>query len=361
MKVKNLKLKNFRNYKELSIDFEKGVNYLQGTNGAGKTSLVESIGLLPLCKSIRGSDEVDIINFNQDFALVEAIIEKEDYEKIRIVISRKGKAIKLNDYDVKKVSEIAGIVKVVSFLPKDTELFKEVPLKRRKFIDQSISMIDKEYLKVLGEYNHYLQEIRNLLRGFEVDKVLLSVLVKELVKRGMYLQKERKKFIYLINEELKSVCGYLDDNESEMNLIYIPMVDIDEVEKYEEFVYKKITDSMEYRNSSRISINGIHGDDIRFDYNKKDLGTYGSQGQNRLAVISLKIALFEMIKNKFNDEPIVILDDVLSELDLEHQNKLINLLSRIEQVFITGTSIQIKDNKKYKLYTVEDNTVRRIV
>lgn len=357
MWVKELSLRNFRNYNNLNLKFEKGVNYIQGNNGEGKTSLVEAIGLLPLCKSIRQSEEKDIIKINEDFLSVEALIESEHEEKLKIVISTNGKMIESNGVEVKRVSDIAGIVKVVSFLPRDVELFKELPLKRRKFIDSNISMLNKKYLLCLSEYNKYLNEIRTLIKNNDFDKALLQVLVQELTKRGLFIQKKRREFVSLINQEIKTVASYLENNQTTMELVYCPSILEMEQDKYSNFVYQSLLSNLQNKLGNRIQILGIHGDDLQFKYNKTDLSTFGSQGQNRLSVICLKLTLFKIMKEKFKSEPIVILDDVLSELDNLHQEKLINLLTRIEQVFITGTSIQIKDD--YTLFTAINNTVRR--
>lgn len=356
MWIKSLKLYQFRNYNNVSIDFVNGVNYFQGNNGSGKTSIIEAVGLLPLCKSIRTNDEKDVIQFGKEFARIEAKIQRDNEESIKIVISNQGKMIENNDIEIKKISEIAGVVKTISFIPKDTDLFKDSPSKRRRFLDSNMSMLDKQYLNQLGEYNHYLEQIRAVLKKEKVDEVYLQVLVQELAKRGKVLSKRREKFVKLLNEELVKISEFLESKRTAMELSYIPDVQICEDEIYYQNILEKIKQTMVTTN--RVVIKGIHQDDIMFKFNGKDLALYGSQGQNRISVIALKLSLFKLIKEKFHEEPIVLLDDVLSELDENHQKKLIKLLNRMEQVFITGTQNELKE--KYALYSIEDNQVRRI-
>ena len=359
MWVKKLKLYQFRNYEELNVDFQKGVNLIQGDNGKGKTSLVEAIGLLPLSKSLRTNDDKEMIQIEKNFARIECVIQKDVEEKIRIVISRQGKSIELNGQELKKISDLAGVVKVVSFLPKDAELFKSSPSNRRKVIDSNMSMLDKKYILELGLYNKYLERIRNLLKNENIDMVHLKVLVEELANVGVNILARRKQFIKLLNEEIKYINKYIEGDESKIEIVYKPDVDEVDEKKYCLTVLEKIEQQIKTNKQTKGLIRGVHQDDININYGGRDLAIYGSQGQNRISVIALKLSLIRLIKNKFNEEPIVILDDVLSELDEKHQKKLIQLLNRIEQVFLTGT--QIDFNEKCALFNVDDNIVRRML
>ena len=358
MWIKKLELSQFRNYEALSLDFQKGVNVIEGDNGEGKTSLVEAIALFPLSKSIRTTDDKEMIRLGGQFAKVECVVEKEFEEKLKIVISKQGKYVEINGSELKKISNLAGIVKVISFLPKDVELFKSSPSNRRRFIDSTISMLDRTYLLELSKYNKILDQIRILLKEEKVDQIHLEVLIKELSKLGIGIQTKRKSFIDALNEEIKVMSKYLEEDENKMKLIYCPDIGDEEENVYYSKVWDKLKQTLEMNKMARNLIKGIHQDDILMNFNEKDLATYGSQGQNRIAVIALKLSLVRMIKLKFKEEPIVILDDVLSELDELHQKKLIQLLNRIEQVFITGTKIYLIE--KYALYNVKDNVVRRI-
>ena len=358
MWIKKLNLYHFRNYEDLSLEFQKGVNVIVGDNGEGKTSLVEAIGLFPLSKSIRTNDEKELIKIGEQFSKIEGIFSKEYEEKIKIVISKHGKTVEVNDTELKKISNLAGIIKVVSFLPKDVELFKGSPANRRRFIDSTMSMLAKKYLLQLTEYNKLLEQVRNSLKE-EVDLTYLQVLVEQLSERGMLIQKRRNKFVSLLNSELKTISKYIEGDENKMELLYCPDIEMEDIEKekYFEKIFTKLKQNTENLKNARNFIKGIHQDDISMNFEGKSLSIYGSQGENRISVIALKLALIKMIKITFKEEPIAILDDVLSELDEIHQKKLIQLLNRIEQVFITGTKISFVE--KYTLYNVKDNVVRR--
>lgn len=357
MWIKSLKLFQFRNYQSVSLEFERGVNYIVGANGAGKTSLVEAIGMLPLCKSIRSADEKEVIRIGCDFSRIEALVQKKNPERMKLVISSQGKLIESNGTEVKKVSDIAGIVKTVSFLPKDVELFHEAPARRRRFLDSSMSMLDRQYLMTLGEYNRYLEELRALLKKGDPDPLYLEVLAREMSKRGESISRRRRKFLELLNEELTGIATYLEEGQTKLQLKYLPDIDARDEESYCAEVCEKIRQQQK-NFPARITVHGAHSDDLAMLHNGKDLALYGSQGQNRISVIALKLALFKLIREKFYEEPIVILDDVLSELDSDHQKRLIGLLNRIEQVFITGTKAEV--NAEYALYGVKENEIRRI-
>ena len=195
MWVKKIQLRNFRNYSEIDLIFEKGINFFQGNNGSGKTSLVEAIGMLALCKSIRTNDDKEMIKVDNESCAIISQLENEIDREYRIVISKEGKFVWLDGNEIKKISEMVGICKIISFLPKDAELFKDSPLKRRKFLDLNLSMQDKIYLKLLSEYNHYLLEIKNLLKNEKIDFLTLDILLEELSKRGYVLQNKRSEFV----------------------------------------------------------------------------------------------------------------------------------------------------------------------
>ena len=354
MWIEELALKNFRNYSDLRLNFSPGINGILGKNGSGKTSLVESIGFLALSKSFRSSDEKETIRFGADFARIEAKLHRDVARTYRIVLTPQGKKIEIDGAGIAKLSEMSGICKIISFLPKDVELFRDSPAVRRKFVDLNLSMLDPVYLKLLGEYGRFLTELRNLAKQENPDLVVAEVLSGQLAERGFDLQKRRIGFIDKLNEELCDVLSELDGGE--MKLCYHPSVNECEKERYIESVAKEVARSLACR-KGKISIPGIHLDDLEAVYCGRDLGIYGSQGQNRLAVIALKLALVGLIEKKFHEKPIVILDDVLSEFDSEHRSKLMKMLGRMEQVFITGTEIDF--DEKTELYTVEENQVRR--
>ena len=221
MWVKKIQLRNFRNYSEIDLDFEKGINFFQGNNGSGKTSLVEAIGMLALCKSIRTNDDKEMIKVDNESCVIISQLENEIDREYRIVISKEGKFVWLDGNEIKKISEMVGICKIISFLPKDAELFKDSPLKRRKFLDLNLSMQDKIYLKLLSEYNHYLLEIKNLLKNEKIDFLTLDILLEELSKRGYVLQNKRSEFVDLLNKNLSFISEKFLDSKDLLKLSYV--------------------------------------------------------------------------------------------------------------------------------------------
>ena len=221
MWVKKIQLRNFRNYSEIDLNFEKGINFFQGNNGSGKTSLVEAIGMLALCKSIRTNDDKEMIKVDNESCVIISQLENEIDREYRIVISKEGKFVCLDGNEIKKISEMVGICKIISFLPKDAELIKDSPLKRRKFLDLNLSMQDKIYLKLLSEYNHYLLEIKNLLKNEKIDFLTLDILLEELSKRGYVLQNKRSEFVDLLNKNLSFISEKFLDSKDLLKLSYV--------------------------------------------------------------------------------------------------------------------------------------------
>lgn len=357
MWVNSLKVRNFRNYTDFQLNFSKGVNFIQGDNGTGKTSLVEAISLLNMCRSIRTSNEMELIKFNEESAIIESQIENQIKRDFKIVLSKKGKYIELDGNVQKKVSSIVGVVKIITFLPKDVDLLKQFPQKRRKFIDSNFSMIDYEYLKLLSEYNYYLQEIRELLKGDKIDDIVLEVLLHEISKKGFEILKKRLYYFKLINEYLKKISMGLFKENDLFNLKYVSTLkNINSIDDYYNELQKSIKKER-LKDKNKIIVHGIHLDDFILEYKNFDLSLYGSQGENRISIIALKLSLYEFIKEKYDEEAIIILDDVLSELDEINQRRLIKYLTNIEQVFITGTKFNL--DIPVALYTVKNNKIWR--
>ena len=352
MLIKNIKLINFRNYQNIEVSFEKGINYIEGSNGSGKTSLVEAIGLLSLCKSIRTSDEKEMINLNSSSLIVNALINNQIDREIKIVISEKGKYISIDENEVKRISELIGVVKIISFLPKDVELFKDSPLKRRKFIDYAFSLLDKTYLKSLSEYNHYLTEIKELIKVSDFDETTLDVLLKQISKKGIYIMDKRKEYICLLNKYLANVNKYFSDNEFVINY----QSDIKNENNYYLEVKNKLLNDLKYQN--RVSVHGIHLDDMVCYHNNTNLSNYGSQGQNRTAILSLKLSELQVIYDEIEEEPILLLDDFMSELDINRRKNFLNNINNTQVIITCAEKIEfLKENVDYCLYQVKEGEI----
>lgn len=358
MIISKLKLTNFRNYSNCYIEFNKGINNITGINGSGKTNIVEAINYLTLGKSFKTSDDKTLIKFDEEYAKIEIELFKKEKINLKAVISKEGKKISYNDIELKKLSALSGKLITILFTPEDASFFKDSPLSRRKFLDINISNINNDYLKELLLYKNLLKERNALLKQENVDSVYLSVIENRMVDPQFKIIQHRKKIINDLNKILKNDYKKIDDEEVELKIKYHTFSNDDNYESFKENLLNKYKENFEQDLKRKSTSIGIHHDDIEMYRNGREINLYGSQGQNRIAVLALKISMLDLLKERIHDEPIVILDDVLSELDKEHQTKLIECLKEFEQVFITCAKDEI-DEIDSTIYVVKDNLVIR--
>lgn len=339
MFIKSLTLKNFRCYENLSLDFSQGINFFTGSNGEGKTNIIEAISLLSLGKSFVTSDEKECIEIFKDYTKIESIIDRGHLLKIEMCISQEGKKVSINNKELNKLSEMAGNVYIVTFAPNDVNFYKGSTANRRKFIDVSLSMLSPAYLSCISLFKKLLKD-RNALLKQDIDFTLLKVIDEQLAPLEYEIVKMRTKFIKQLNVSLKRVYEKLNIDAGIMNLEYLSVIPF--VEDKKEFVNKLIFQMKDdYANDikRKSTTRGIHHEDINFIFRGTNIALTGSQGQNRIASLALKVALADLIKEKYKEEPILLLDDVLSELDNNHQEALGNLLKDYKQTFLTGTEV----------------------
>lgn len=360
MIIKNLKLLNYRNYKKLTIDFNNKINVFYGRNGVGKTNIVEAIYYLSLTKSFRTNDELELIKINEKESLIQgrfnfnSLIDKG----IEIYLSKEGKKISINNERINKISDLASLINIIYFIPKDVLLLKDSPKNRRKFLDISISRVNKEYLLNLSLYSKVLKDRNNLLKEEVINKDLLDIYTSKLIEYSEKIYKVRKEYIDELNKVISKVYFNISKKEDSLKIIYIPLIDENSGNKnYYEELYQKYKNNEENDIKSKRTTIGIHLEDFYITLNNKNVGSYGSQGENRLSVLSLKLSQYCLV-NEEKNKPIIILDDVLSELDEIHKNNLLNYLNNeFNQVFITSTTpinylnfenYLIKDQECYK-------------
>lgn len=340
MLIKDITLKNFRNYKECSISFDPFMNIFIGKNAQGKTNVLEAIYLLSLSKSFKTNILDEMIYFNEEFAKLSTHVStsKKDI-LLEIIISKLGKKAMINSSEISKSSDYVGYLNVVLFVPEDLMLIKGSPSNRRRFIDMEISKISPIYLFNLNKYKKLLKERNKYLKILH-DKHLdaddyLEVLSEQMAKLQVDLIKRRIEFINLLNEITKKMYAYISQNKEALSIVY--------KSHYKQYDYEFILNKYKEQYSKDIrycSTNiGIHKDDIEICLNNQNAGTYASQGQQRSIVLSIKIALLELIKKEIGEYPILLLDDVLSELDDSRKSKLLNLIQDKVQTFVTTTSI----------------------
>lgn len=347
MIISQLTLKNYRNHNYLTYNFQKGLNIITGCNAAGKTNVVEAINFLSLVRSFRTQNDADLIENGKDKAEILATIEEGDIRrKIDVKINSDAKQILLNNKPIKKLSDLAKVVNVVLFEPKDVHLFKGLPKLRRNFLDLNISKKSPTYLDYLSRYEKVLRERNEILKSDKPDLTLLEVTTELLIKLSAPIVAYREIYVKDINDILIKITRALTGDMGEIKIHYTPFIKPGKSFNSEaKEAFKRVLDGDLKRKVTSI---GVHREDFSVSLNGRDIATFGSQGENRIVALALKLSPYFMIEDK-DKRPIVVLDDVMSELDEVHQKQLINFLKKFEQVFVTATELEVKDASHYHL------------
>ena len=370
MIIKSLELADFRNYENLKIDFSSGTNILYGDNAQGKTNILEAIFVSATTKSHKGSKDKEIIRFGKEEAHVRTILERDNAEyRIDMHLRKnKSKGIAIDGQKIKRASDLSGKLNVVFFSPEDLSIIKNGPSERRRFMDIELCQLDQIYLNSLSKYNKLVVERNKVLKDlFEhpENSVLLDVQDKQLCEYGSVIIKTREKFIRDLNEIIRPIHEKLTGGKEFLSVYYEPNVNSDEFEK-------KLRSSRQKDTYAKQTTVGPHKDDFSFivcKSNEKenpdslqdgiDIRKYGSQGQQRTASLSLKLSEIEIVKKAKKENPVLLLDDVLSELDSNRQNYLLNTIGDI-QTIITCTGLDEFVNNRFsidKLFRVTEGTV----
>ena len=360
MIIKYLELSDYRNYKETHIDLSPNTNIFFGDNAQGKTNILEAVFMTGTTKSHKGSHDADIIRFGNDFGVIRALFEKKDVEyKIGIQLRKdKRKAISVNGSPIKKAAELLGIVNVVLFSPEDLSIIKSGPEKRRRFIDMTLCQIDKEYLFDLSSYNKIVNQRNKLLKSYDRKTEIsdtLDIWDDQLVNYGIRIIKKREKFINETEKIINDIHHKLSGNEKKLSISYRKNSGEDE---YAEKLKNSRNRDMIYKSTSA----GPHRDDIDFDIDDINVRKFGSQGQQRTVALSLKLSEIERIKEQTGDTPILLLDDVLSELDMNRQKYLMDTLGDT-QTLITCTGLDEFVNNRFeinKCFEVKEGIIEEV-
>jgi len=361
MQITNLKLLNFRNYDKLELKFSNN-NIIYGKNGEGKTNLVEAIYVLALTKTFRSSNEKIIIKNGCDFTRIIGNVKDDISNNYELLINNNGKSVKINGNSYHKLSDYISNLKVIIFNPNDLQIIKDAPSVRRKLINISISEIDNNYLNLLSDYNKILKQRNSYLKTMYLNSnasnEYLDILTDKLIDIGIKIHDFRLSFINDINKLIKDIYKNISNIDS-LEIKYIS--DFNNLSKENiTKLYKKNKEKDMLFGMSRL---GIHHDDILFKINNQELKDFGSQGQQKNAIIAYKLAEIEVIKNRLNKLPILILDDLFSELDIEKINNILNMIDKNIQTFITTTEIdKVNENiiKNSKIFHVEDNMIKEV-
>lgn len=355
MYIEKLSLKNYRNIEKLNIELSKNVNIFYGDNAQGKTNILESMFMCATGRSMRTHIDKDLIKFGESSAHIQMIVNKSNYsDRIDVHIKqREKKGIALNNIVIKKLGELFGTVNIVIFSPEDLMLVKEGPSKRRRYMDMELCQMSKIYYDNLQKYYKVLKERNNLLKSNKKSLIeTLDIWDIQLVEYGKKIIESRKSFIDEINEIGRSIHSKITSNKEKLNIEYKPSVTFEEYEK-------KLSESREKDIYYQTTTVGIHKDDMLFFINNINARDYGSQGQQRTVCLTLKLSEIELIKNKTGEKPVLLLDDVLSELDKNRQNFIVNSIDDIQTVITsTGNGDILRNiNDKAKIFNVKNGNV----
>ena len=370
MRIKRLKVENFRNLENLDIEFSEGVNIIYGNNAQGKTNIIESIYIFSFGKSFRANKDIELLKFDKEYFLSNIEIMKRDRELEMDFgfdkISNK-KMIKVNGVIQKKISDIIGKLNVVVFKPEDIKIVTDAPSVRRKYIDYLISSISKGYLenitkykKVLEERNNLLKEIKIKLKGNRVlekdDEDFLDVYDKLLSKLNCEIYNERKRVIEKLNDYIYGIHLKLTENyinNEKLHIKYVSNVEEDIQKMYNNLIKSRLNDI----NKGYTSF-GIHRDDYIISINSLDVSIYGSQGQKKSSIISLKLSELKVIEEVIGEKPVLLLDDYMSELDERRRLKFLDIIEDIQIIITTTHKISI-EGKENTYFYVDNGKIER--
>lgn len=353
MYINKIKLLNFRNYEEQEILLNPSINIFYGDNAQGKTNIIEAIFLCSIGKSFRTSKDKEMINFNKENASVYIEYKKVDREgNIKIEIDNK-KNIYINGIKIKKLSELLGKINIVIFTPDDIQILKEGPQKRRRFLDIMIGQLRPNYVHILNLYNKTLEQRNNYLKQIKIEnkpEEMLEIWDEKLAEYGEKIFLYRNEFIEKLKEKINDIHSEITENKEILKIEYES-----DCKNKDEYL-KLLKERRKLDIIKGFSTKGVHRDDFVIYINNELVNIYGSQGQNRTVILSLKIAEMQVIYDEIGEYPILLLDDFMSELD-EKRRK--NFLEKIEnkQVIITCTDKIENINNEFKLFKVKKGVI----
>jgi len=359
MEISSLKLLNFRNYDSLEIKFSDNTNIIYGKNGMGKTNLIEAIYMLGLTKTFRLGNENVVIKKGKNIAKIEGLIKNNIINNHKIIISDSDKRIKIDNNKIAKISDYITKVNIILFNPDDLKIIKDTPMTRRKLLNIEISSINNLYLNLLNNYNKILKQRNSYLKALnkknKVESEFLNILTDQLIDTGLSIMEIRKSFINEINSYISDIY-YKITHKGHLSVNY-----------KSEFMGKSKLEllNMYKKNTSREIIMGKtlfgpHHDDIEFIVDSEIVKEFSSVGEQKNSVISYKLAEIKYIEDHLGKKPILLLDDLFSELDIEKINNILELIDDDMQTFITTTEIDKVDNKilkNAKIFKIENGLV----
>lgn len=368
MRVSELRLEHYRNYSDLQLSFTKNLTIFLGENAQGKTNVLESLYLLALTKSHRTTNEKECIEWEHDVARIKGTVERAAKSReLEVAISTKGRKTKINGLEQAKLSDYVGQLNVILFAPEDLALVKGAPQVRRRFIDIELGQMDRHYLYHLSQYQHALKQRNHYLKKAaetkQFDAVYFEILTDQFVEAGSQVLFARLRFIQQLEKWANHLHQRITHQKETLTIRYQPSIAIDETTSLEgiQTTFKEVLASQERRERQRqTTLAGPHRDDLHFFINGTDVQMYGSQGQQRTTALSVKLAEIDLMHELVGEYPILLLDDVLSELDDERQMHLMEAIEEKVQTFLTATSlehIQHKMKTKPSIFYVKHGVI----
>ena len=361
MIIKNIKLVNYRNYNSLNLDFNDKINIIIGNNAQGKTNILESIYVLALTKSYDKAVDKNLIMFNEKFLKINGLVNINSYNKnFEVLINESYKKVKINNNEISKMKDYISKINVILFTPDDINIFKDSPGSRRRLLNIELSQIFSEYVDLYNKYNVILKQRNEYLKSNNINKLYLDIINEKFVDLAISIIDYRLNYINEINNYIKDIF-YDITNINDLEIKYITNIEFNEdKEVMKDKFLSKLNDNYDREKLYGNSLYGPHRDDFSFFLTNKDLSIYGSQGQLRCAMISYKLSELEIFNKYKKEYPILLLDDVFSELDLNKRNNVIKYLKDDVQTIITTTDIDMIDKQivsKAKIITIDNGKV----
>ena len=365
MFLKNLQIKNFRNYDNLEISLSPNTTIIYGDNGGGKTNLLESIYVLAFTKSHRSFIDKTLIKNNKESAIIKGTLQNDMIYYLEIIINKAQKKLKIDNNIINKTGTYIEKMNIIIFYSEDLNLIKGFPSERRKYLNLELSQISKTYYNTINDYNKLLKIRNDYLKKInteeEIDKNYFKVLTDYIVEKSIFIYQMRAKYIEKLNKICPNIFKEITKKKN-FKIIYKPSIEFKDYEKetIRKELNKAFIDNIEREIRLKNTLYGPHHDDFSFMLNEENLKNYGSQGQQRIAVLALKLSEIKILKDYKKTNPIILLDDVFSELDNDKKNNLLKFIDNDMQVIITTTDLDNIDQKiieKSKLIKIDKGKI----
>ncbi len=363
MKIEKIRLRNYRNYRDVQLNFESGIHLIVGKNAQGKTNLLEAILYLSTTRSHRIQEDKELILNGQASFIIDSFVKKEDtsFEQ-RICVNEKGKNLFIYHTPIRKVSNFIGEFNAIMFCPDDMRLFHSSPRVRRKFIDMELSKISKQYTSTLTTFHKLLRERNSYLKKEKVDIEFLNILTEQMIHHQVLIIKQRHQFLWNLLKYCKRFYEELSQDHTELSFEYASCVPYDDLDIMEDTLRNKYKKTLDRDLLIKQTTVGIHKEDFMMLLNGKEIESFASQGQKRSVLLSLKVGMVHMIYSIIKEYPVLLLDDVFSELDAFRRRKLLISLPKEVQIFISTTEVMdipCLEDRKFHIWKVENGCIRK--